>query len=140
MKRWLAMPIARSLTALNACDDADINLQQYTAAVKSQSLETVAKALNSLQEVYAKDAKLSNIMQAPTLTVEDKSAIIAELQKYTGGQDKADTVKNFLNTLAENNRLALLEGVCTKFGELMSAARGEIELTVTSAAVCCPSR
>ncbi|KFZ12801.1 hypothetical protein V502_06905 [Pseudogymnoascus sp. VKM F-4520 (FW-2644)] len=105
----------------------------YTAAVKSQSLETVAKALSSLQEIYVKDPKLSNIMQAPTLTTEDKSAIIAELQKHTGGQDKADTVKNFLNTLAENNRLALLEGVCTKFGELMGAARGEIELTVTSA-------
>ncbi|KFY44559.1 hypothetical protein V494_01428 [Pseudogymnoascus sp. VKM F-4513 (FW-928)] len=105
----------------------------YTAAVKSQSLETVAKALNSLQEVYVKDPKLSNIMQAPTLTTEDKSAIIAELQKHTGGQDKGDTVKNFLNTLAENNRLALLEGVCAKFGELMGAARGEIELTVTSA-------
>ncbi|KFY98315.1 hypothetical protein V498_01504 [Pseudogymnoascus sp. VKM F-4517 (FW-2822)] len=106
----------------------------YTAAVKSQSLDSVAKALSSLQEVYVKDPKLSNIMQAPTLTTDDKSAIIAELQKHTGGQDKADTVKNFLNTLAENNRLALLEGVCTKFGELMGAARGEIELTVTSAA------
>ncbi|OBT74893.1 ATP synthase F1, delta subunit [Pseudogymnoascus sp. 05NY08] len=105
----------------------------YTAAVKTQSLETVAKALSALQEVYVKDPKLSNIMQAPTLTSEDKSAIIAELQKHTGGQDKADTVKNFLNTLAENNRLALLEGVCNKFGELMGAARGEIELTVTSA-------
>ncbi|KFY74697.1 hypothetical protein V499_05305 [Pseudogymnoascus sp. VKM F-103] len=105
----------------------------YTAAVKSQSLDTVAKALSALQEVYVKDPKLSSIMQAPTLTSEDKSAIIAELQKHTGGQDKADTVKNFLNTLAENNRLALLEGVCTKFGELMGAARGEIELTVTSA-------
>ncbi|OBT46635.1 ATP synthase F1, delta subunit [Pseudogymnoascus sp. WSF 3629] len=105
----------------------------YTAAVKTQSLDSVAKALSALQEVYVKDPKLSNIMQAPTLTSEDKSAIIAELQKHTGGQDKADTVKNFLNTLAENNRLALLEGVCTKFGELMGAARGEIELTVTSA-------
>ena len=37
--------------------------------------------------------------------------------------------------MAENNRLGLLEGVCEKFGILMSASRGEIELTVTSAAV-----
>lgn len=106
----------------------------YTAAVKSQSLDSVAKTLSSLQEAYVKDPKLSTIMQTPTLTVEDKSAIIAELQKYAGGQDKAGTVKNFLSTLAENNRLGLLQGVCTKFNELMGAARGEIELTVTSAA------
>ena len=105
--------------------------------MKSQSLDSVARALSSLQEIYVKDPKLSSIMQTPTLTVEDKSAIIAELQKHTGGQDKADTIKNFLTTLAENNRLGLLQGVCTKFNELMGAARGEIELTVTSAAVCC---
>jgi len=105
----------------------------YTAAVKSSSLDSVAKALNSLNEVYQKDPKLASIMTAPTLSVEDKSQIIAELQKHTGGADKADTVKNFLQTLAENNRLGLLKGVCEKFGELMGAARGEIELTVTSA-------
>jgi F-type H+-transporting ATPase subunit O len=72
-------------------------------------------------------------MTAPTLSVEDKSAIITELQKHTGGMDKADTVKNFLHTLAENNRLGLLKGVSEKFVELMGAARGEVELIVTSA-------
>ena len=58
-----------------------------------------------------------------------------ELEKHTGGADKGGTVKNFLATMAENNRLGLLEGVCEKFGILMSASRGEMELTVTSAAV-----
>jgi len=82
------------------------------------------------------DPKLSTILAAPTLSDSDKSQIVAELEKHTGGADKGGTVKNFLATLAENNRLALLEGVCDKFGTLMSAARGEIELTVTSAAVC----
>lgn len=47
-------------------------------------------------------------------------------------------MKNFLATLAENNRLGVLEGVVEKFGVLMGAHRGEIELTVTSAAVCRP--
>jgi F-type H+-transporting ATPase subunit O len=79
--------------------------------VKSSSLDAVAKALNSLAEVNAKDPKLAEILSAPTLTAEDKSQIVAELQKHTGVQDK--TVKNFLETLAENNRLGLLEGVCT---------------------------
>jgi F-type H+-transporting ATPase subunit O len=45
-------------------------------------------------------------------------------------------VKNFLATLAENNRLGVLEGVVEKFGVLMGAQRGEVELTVTSATVC----
>lgn len=47
--------------------------------------------------------------------------------------DKTGTVQNFLDTLAENNRLGQLEGVCEKFGVLMSASRGEVEMTITSA-------
>jgi F-type H+-transporting ATPase subunit O len=95
----------------------------------------VAKAISSLNDVYHKDPKLATIMEAPTLSPEDKSAIVAELQKHTGGADKEGTVKNFLATLADYNRLGLLKGVCEKFGDLMAAARGEVEMTITSASV-----
>jgi len=74
-------------------------------------------------------------MEAPTLTVEDKSSIVAELQKHIGGADKGNTIKNFLETLAYYNRLGLLKNVCVKFEELMSASKGEVELTITSATV-----
>jgi F-type H+-transporting ATPase subunit O len=75
------------------------------------------------------------LIAAPTLTDSDKSAIVQELEKHTGGADKSGTVKNFLQALAENNRLGLLEGVTDKFGTLMSAARGEMEVTITTASV-----
>jgi F-type H+-transporting ATPase subunit O len=68
--------------------------------------------------------------------VSDKQQIVQELQKNLGPQDKEGIVKNFLATLAENNRLGVLEGVVEKFGVLMGAHRGEVELTVTSATVC----
>lgn len=58
-----------------------------------------------------------------------------ELQKHLGGADKDGVVKNLLTTLAENNRLGALKGIVEKFGVLMGAHRGEVELTVTSAAV-----
>lgn len=80
-----------------------------------------------------KDAKLVTILNAPTLTMSDKSAIVAELERSAGVT--GETIKNFLQTLAENNRLGLLGGVCDKFGQLMSAARGEVEMAVTSAEV-----
>lgn len=102
----------------------------YTAAVKSSSLDPTATALSKLGGLVSQDAKLATILDAPALTPADKSAIVAELEKPAGTNA---TVKNFLQTLAENNRLSLLGGVCTKFGELMSAARGEVEMTVTSA-------
>lgn len=55
-----------------------------------------------------------------------------------GGLDKGDTVKNFLKTLADNNRLGILHGVCEQFATLMGAARGEMDLTITSAQVILP--
>ena len=95
----------------------------------------MSKALISLNQILKTDTKLPIILHAPTLSDNDKSQIIQELEKHTGGADKGGTVKNFLQTLAENNRLGILEGVCDKFGTLMSAYKGEIELVITSAAV-----
>lgn len=51
------------------------------------------------------------------------------------GAEKSEILTNFLQTLAENNRLGVLEGVCEKFEVLMGAHRGEIELNITSAQV-----
>ncbi|KAK7948958.1 OSCP-domain-containing protein [Apiospora aurea] len=102
----------------------------YTAAVKSSSLDPTAKALTALANLVQKDAKLAAILSTPTLSDADKSAIVAELQKTAGS---SETVKNFLETLAHYNRLSLLKGVSEKFGELMAASRGEVEMTVRSA-------
>ena len=87
--------------------------------------------MENFQATFKKDAGLQTILSAPTLSPEDKQQIVAELQKTTGSTDK--TVKQFLETLASNNRLSILEGVSEKFGTLMSAARGEVEMTITSA-------
>ena len=108
---------------------------QYTAAAKQSALDPTSRAITSLVSIFKNDPKLPTILSAPTLSPSDKAAIVAELEKHTGGADKSGTVKNFLAALAENNRLGLLEGACEKFQELMSAAKGEIELNITSAAV-----
>ncbi|OJJ58956.1 hypothetical protein ASPSYDRAFT_985361 [Aspergillus sydowii CBS 593.65] len=103
----------------------------YTASAKASALDATSKALNNLGAALKADPKLTGIISTPTLTVADKQAIVTELQKVAA--DKGDIVKNFLGTLAENNRLGLLNEVVDKFGALMSAHRGEIELVITSA-------
>lgn len=115
-------------------DDSNSYSSQYTASSKSSALDQTAKAIASLGQTLKADPKLNTILGAPTLSVSDKKQIIEELQKVAGA-DKADILKNFLATLAENNRLGSLQGVCEKFGALMSAHRGEIELSITSAQV-----
>lgn len=89
--------------------------------------------MDSLAQTFKRDTKLQSMISSPTLSVEDKQQIVQELQKSTGVQDKDNTLKNFFHTLAENNRLAVLDGVAVKFAQLISAARGEVEMTITSA-------
>ncbi|EDU48541.1 AtpH F0F1-type ATP synthase delta subunit mitochondrial oligomycin sensitivity protein [Pyrenophora tritici-repentis] len=106
----------------------------YTAAAKTNALDPTAKSLQNLQSVFQRDPKLNDILHAPSLSVSDKQQIVQELQKHIGGADKEGIVKNLLTTLAENNRLGVLQGIVEKFSVLMGAHRGEVELVVTSAA------
>ncbi|KFH48655.1 ATP synthase subunit-like protein [Hapsidospora chrysogenum ATCC 11550] len=103
----------------------------YTAAAKSSTLDPTAKAIATLGALLQKDPKLAEILSAPTLVEADKKAIVDELTKQAGVQ--GPTIKNFLDTLAENNRLGLLGDVCEKFSTIISAVRGEVEMKVTSA-------
>lgn len=107
----------------------------YTAAAKSDTLEPVAKILDSTHAALKKDTGLAGILHSPMLSASDKQSIVQELLKTSGASSGAgaDTIKNFFSTLAENNRLGLLEGVCDGYLKLMSAHKGEIELTITSA-------
>jgi len=93
----------------------------------------VSRSLDNMSATFKRDTRLQSILTAPTLSVEDKKQIVAEIQKSINVTDKTNTVQNFLNTLAENNRLSVLEGVCEKFNTIMSASRGEVEMTITSA-------
>ncbi|KAH8146851.1 uncharacterized protein LAJ45_09225 [Morchella importuna] len=102
----------------------------YTASAKTSSLEATDKSLQTLKASLDRDAKLVSIISSPTLSAEDKSAIISQITKPIGG-DK--TVKNLLEALAENNRLGLIGNVIDKFTILMGAHRGEVEAIITSA-------
>merc|ERR1712000_366832 len=105
----------------------------YAAAAKQSALDNTSRAISALSQVLQQEPRLQALIGSPTLKADDKSQIIAELEKHTGGADNSGTVKNFLQTLAENNRLGVLAGVCDKFTQLMSASKGEIELRITSA-------
>jgi len=91
--------------------------------------------MEKILAVFKKDPKLQEVMQAPMLSESDKTQIVQTILQQSGAQDKDNVVKNFLQTLVQNNRLSVLEPVCEKFATLMSAYKGEVELVVTSAAV-----
>ncbi|KAI5838072.1 ATP synthase delta subunit-domain-containing protein [Morchella snyderi] len=124
-----AAPSAKPPVALFGVDGTYASAL-YTASAKTSSLEATDKSLQTLKASLDRDAKLVSIISSPTLSVEDKSAIISQITKPISG-DK--TVKNLLEALAENNRLGLIGSVIDKFTVLMGAHRGEVEAVITSA-------
>lgn len=79
-----------------------------------------------------KDAdKLQTFISNPTLSNKDK---IKGLEQLIG--NKSDEItKNLFEVLAENGRLGDAQKVIGEFERLMAAYRGEVEVTITSAAV-----
>lgn len=111
---------------------AGTNSPQYTASKKTESLDAVAKGVTALANLLSKDKKLEPFLASPTLSAADKQVAIDTVLSVLPAQGKSE-IKNFLQVLAENNRLSVLPSVVSKFDELVRADKGEVEVVVTSA-------
>lgn len=113
----------------------------YSAALK-QSPQTLSKVQTDLDAVHKtiKDSlEVSNFIKDPTLSVKDRSAGLSALFKAAEGtaakkEPVSDITKNFFHLLAENGRLGETQGVIEGFNELVSKYKGELTVTITSAA------
>ncbi|PWN46420.1 putative ATP5-F1F0-ATPase complex, OSCP subunit [Ceraceosorus guamensis] len=105
---------------------------QAAANKDSKTLDAVEKDLRSVQTSLtgSQGVKLRDFINNPTLGVKERSQ---GLDSLLGGKENAIT-RNLFEVLAENGRLPDTEKVIEGFLELMSAHRGEVVITVTSAA------
>ncbi|KAF9326036.1 ATP synthase F0 subcomplex subunit OSCP atp5 [Podila minutissima] len=102
----------------------------YTAAAKKSALDAVEADLQQVKRVVEKDTKLREFLENPTINrIEKKSGV----QKMLGAGKYNELTKNFFDTLAENGRLYDTVKIINSYGSLMSAGRGEVQVTITSA-------
>ncbi|KAF9430831.1 ATP synthase F0 subcomplex subunit OSCP atp5 [Entomortierella beljakovae] len=102
----------------------------YTAAAKKQALEAVETDLNQVKRVVEKDSKLREYLENPTINRIEKKGGVNQL--LSAGKYN-ELTKNFFDTLAENGRLNDTIKIINSYGSLMSAHRGEVQVTITSA-------
>lgn len=76
------------------------------------------------------DARVEALLGNPRVTPEELAALVIEIASPQLDEEG----RNFLRTLADNRRLALLPEIATRFDELKSEAEGIVDVTVTSAA------
>ncbi|EPY51167.1 F0-ATPase delta subunit [Schizosaccharomyces cryophilus OY26] len=103
----------------------------YTAAVKESKLDRVEKALTTLGATLKERPEFAQFIANPSINYEDKKLIVSSLSKMTGGDA---LLSNFFNILSVNNRLSMLDRIENQFQKIMRVQRGEVEVTITSAA------
>jgi F-type H+-transporting ATPase subunit delta len=88
----------------------------------SDALRTAAAVIS--------DSRVEALLGNPRVTPEELAALVIEI----AGPGLDEEGRNFVRTLADNRRLALLPEIAARFDELKSEAEGVVDVTVTSAA------
>ncbi|GMT00646.1 hypothetical protein PENTCL1PPCAC_22820 [Pristionchus entomophagus] len=102
----------------------------YSAAHKSNSLETVDKDLKAVRDILKENSMFRDFVLDPTLKATKKKATVTTIaQKLSLSKQST----NFLGLLADNGRLNKLDAVISSFESVMRAHRGELFVQVTSA-------
>jgi len=101
----------------------------YTAASKKGQLDTVETELKALRMAALDSPAFKEFIVTPILGRDVKIAQVTEWLK----PKTCDTTLNLLTTLAGNARLVELVSIVNIFERMMSAQRGQVEATITSA-------
>jgi F-type H+-transporting ATPase subunit delta len=80
--------------------------------------------------VVVQDPRVQRLLGNPAVTNAELAKLVIDL----AGPQLDEQGRNFVQTLAENRRLAYLPEISTLFDELKDEAEGVIDVTVTSAA------
>ncbi|XP_015256080.1 PREDICTED: ATP synthase subunit O, mitochondrial [Cyprinodon variegatus] len=101
----------------------------FSAASKQNKLDQVEQELGKVTALI-KDPKISGIVLNPHV----KRSIKQKAFHDALGKSKVSPLTiNLINVLADNGRLNLTADVITAFGKMMSAHRGEVICSVTTA-------
>ncbi|GAA5962467.1 hypothetical protein JCM3765_004306 [Sporobolomyces pararoseus] len=105
----------------------------FSAAVKNDALNKVEADLKGVKASLG-DASVQDFLANPILSSSDKTAGIEALLKKSSPKGASDLTKNFFEVLADNGRLYETDKVISDFLDIMSAHRGEVKVTITTAA------
>uniref|UniRef100_A0A8C5N1X2 ATP synthase peripheral stalk subunit OSCP, mitochondrial n=1 Tax=Leptobrachium leishanense TaxID=445787 RepID=A0A8C5N1X2_9ANUR len=101
----------------------------YSAASKEKKLDQVEKELIRILAVI-KDPKVSGIIINPHIKRSLKQKALSDIL----AREKLSSVtSNFVSLLAENGRLPQTSSILSAFAKMMSAFRGEVLCSVTTA-------
>merc|ERR1711893_110404 len=102
----------------------------YSAASKQKALDVVEKDLKGFQALLAKDTKFAEFVANPSVQRAQKKQV---LETVLAKQKFSPLTVNLVAAIAENGRVRKLDAILDAFGRIMSAHRGEVICSVTTA-------
>jgi len=102
----------------------------YSAASKEKKLDVVEKDIKDVQTLLKKDVKLAEFMANPVVKRNEKRDVLVAAFKK---KNYSNVTVNLFASLADNGRLNKLNAVFGAFSKIMTAHRGEVLCTVTTA-------
>jgi F-type H+-transporting ATPase subunit O len=122
-----------STTSLSLLDTLPLDTLLSVDPLRPDSaLDKVEADLKGVKSL-ASDASVSEFLANPILSSADKASGIESLLKKSSPKGASDLTKNFFTVLSENGRLHETNKAITNFLEIMSAHRGEVKVTITTA-------
>lgn len=109
----------------------------FSAALSKspQTLSKIQSELNAISSTIKEVPALTDLVSNPTISVIDRQSGLAALYTAAGKKEPiSDITKNLFSVLADNGRLREVDGVIEGFNELVAKYKGELTVTVTSAA------
>ncbi|HAD08092.1 MAG TPA: F0F1 ATP synthase subunit delta [Porticoccaceae bacterium] len=101
----------------------------FEHAAASNTLASWSQALGLLDMLVA-DERIGVQLRSPSLARDQRAQLLIDIS----GEDLEAPVRNFLNALAENDRLLLLPAIFEQFQALKADHERLVEVQVTSAA------
>ncbi|GAU88205.1 hypothetical protein RvY_00947 [Ramazzottius varieornatus] len=102
----------------------------FSAASKENQLQNVERDMVLMGQVMEKNREAAEMLQSPIVTKHEKKQM---LQRLAQEHKISPLSLNTLAAMSENGRLGLIHKFLKTFAQIMSAERGEVQVTVTTA-------
>ncbi|XP_055338924.1 ATP synthase subunit O, mitochondrial-like [Paramacrobiotus metropolitanus] len=102
----------------------------FSAASKENQLDHVERDINLMGELFQQNARVADALKNPIVSKQDKQGMLQSLARE---HNLNPLTLNVFSAMSDNGRLSLLPKFMKTFGNIMSAARGEVLAVVTTA-------
>lgn len=105
----------------------------FNAASSCNQLDATLSELENIQQLLKESDKLSTFLQDPCVEKSAKNKVLGNLLQKV---NSSSMVRNFVNIIADNGRLALTSSIISTFQSIVKSRKNVVTFQITTGMVC----